>query len=91
MEERISQAEEDVIALQQKVKQLEGTTETLRNRIQEQEDRSRRSNLRLLGLPEKAEGPDVQFPGKLSPEGSGPHSHSSPRKLSGCTGSAKLT
>lgn len=58
-EERISQTEEDVTALQQKVKQLEGTTEILRNKIQEQEDRARRSNLRLVGLPEKTEGPDM--------------------------------
>lgn len=58
-EERISQREEDVTALQQKVKQLEGTTEILRNKIQEQEDRARRSNLRLVGLPEKTECPDI--------------------------------
>lgn len=35
-EERISQTEEDVTALQQKVKQQEGTAEILRNKIQEQ-------------------------------------------------------
>lgn len=58
-EERISQTEEDVTALQQKVQQLEGTTEILRNKIQEQEDRARRCNLRLVGLPEKTEGSDV--------------------------------
>lgn len=58
-EERISHAEEDVTTLQQKVKQLEGTTEMLRNKIQDQEDRARRSNLRLIGLPEKTEGPDM--------------------------------
>ena len=56
---RISHAEEDVTILQQKVKQLEGTTEMLRNKIQDQEDRARRSNLRLIGLPEKTEGPDM--------------------------------
>ena len=65
-EERILHVEEDVTALQQKVKQLEGTTEMLRNKIQDQEDRARRSNLRLIGLPEKTEGPDVQFSGKLA-------------------------
>ena len=58
-EKRISHAEEDVTILQQKVKQLEGTTEMLRNKIQDQEDRARRSNLRLIGLPEKTEGPDM--------------------------------
>lgn len=66
-EERISQTEEDVTALQQKVKQLEETTDTLRNKVQEQEDRARRSNLRLVGLPEKAEGIDMQFSRKLPP------------------------
>lgn len=58
-EKRISNAEDDVTILQQKVKQLEGTTEMLRNKIQDQEDRARRSNLRLVGLPEKTEGPDM--------------------------------
>lgn len=58
-EEGISQREEDVTALQEKVKQLEGTTEILRNKIQEQEDRARRSNLRQVGLPKKIEGPDM--------------------------------
>ena len=33
--------------------------ETLCDRITEQEDRSRRSNLRLVGLPEKSEGSDM--------------------------------
>lgn len=58
-EERISQTEEDVTALQHKVKQLEGVTSFLRNKVQDLEDRGRRSNLRLVGLPEKAEGSDT--------------------------------
>ncbi len=58
-EERISQAEEDVITLQQRVKQLEQTAKMLRNKVQDQEDRGRRSNLRLIGLPEKTEGSDM--------------------------------
>lgn len=58
-EERISQTEDDVSSLQGKVKILEKTVETLCDRITEQEDRSRRSNLRLVGLPEKAEGSDM--------------------------------
>lgn len=53
-EERISQAEEDMTTLQQKkVKQLEGTVETLRNKIQDQE------YLRVIGLPEKTKGSDM--------------------------------
>lgn len=58
-EERISQAEEDVSALQHKVKKLEETTEFLRNKVQDLEDRGRRSNLRLVGLPEKTEGSNM--------------------------------
>ena len=58
-EERISQTEDDVTILQGKVKKLEKTVETLCDRITEQEDRSRRSNLRLVGLPEKSEGSDL--------------------------------
>ena len=77
-EKRISHAEEDVTILQQKVKQLEGTTEMLRNKIQDQEDRARRSNLRLIGLPEKTEGPDVQFSGKLASQATGRHSDPHP-------------
>lgn len=58
-EERISQAEEDIIALQQKVIQLERTAKMLGNKVQDQEDKGRCSNLRLVGLPEKTEGPDM--------------------------------
>lgn len=58
-EERISQTEDDVTSLQGKVKILEKTVETLCDRITEQEDRRRRSNLRLVGLPEKSEGSDL--------------------------------
>lgn len=58
-EERISQAEEDVSALQHKVNKLEETTEVLRNKVQDLEDRGRRSNLRLIGLPEKNEGSNM--------------------------------
>lgn len=58
-EERISQTEDDVTSLQGKVKILMKTVETLCDKITEQEDRSRRSNLRLVGLPEKSEGSDM--------------------------------
>uniref|UniRef100_A0A0S7EWS1 LITD1 n=2 Tax=Poeciliopsis prolifica TaxID=188132 RepID=A0A0S7EWS1_9TELE len=58
-EARISQAEDDVISLQGRVKSLEKTVEVLSDRVAEQEDRSRRSNLRLVGLPEKSEGSDL--------------------------------
>lgn len=58
-EERISQMEEDVNTLRQKAKKLEQTVETLSNKIQDLEDRGRRSNFRMVGLPEKTEGSDV--------------------------------
>lgn len=58
-EERIAQTEDDVTSLQHKVKELEGITLSLRNKVQDLEDRGRRSNLRLVGLPEKTEGSDV--------------------------------
>ncbi len=58
-EDRISQTEEDVTRLWQKAKKLEQTVETLTNKIQDLEDRGRRSNLRMVGLPEKAEGSDT--------------------------------
>uniref|UniRef100_A0AAR2LGB0 Uncharacterized protein n=1 Tax=Pygocentrus nattereri TaxID=42514 RepID=A0AAR2LGB0_PYGNA len=57
-EDRISQTEDDVRSLQSKVNLLEKTVETLSDKITEQEDRSRRSNLRLVGLPEKTDGSD---------------------------------
>ncbi|KAI2645992.1 LINE-1 type transposase domain-containing 1 [Labeo rohita] len=58
-EDRISQTKEDITMLRQKAKKLEQTVETLTNKIQDLEDRGRRSNLRMVGLPERAEGSDA--------------------------------
>lgn len=58
-EGRISQTEDDVTTLQQKAKRLEETIEMLSNKVQDQEDRARRSNVRLVGLPENTEGTDM--------------------------------
>ena len=58
-EARVSQAEDDVTSLQNRVKSLEKTVEVLCDKVAEQEDRSRRCNLRLVGLPEKSEGSDL--------------------------------
>ncbi|KAG7522442.1 hypothetical protein JOB18_022344 [Solea senegalensis] len=52
VEESVSLVEDDAAALQQKVG-------LLTSKIQDQEDRARRPNLRLVGLPEKTEGPDM--------------------------------
>lgn len=58
-EERISHAEDDVTSLQGKVKQLEQTVAVMCDKLTSYEDRNRRSNLRLVGLPEKSEGKDM--------------------------------
>ncbi|CAM4663947.1 unnamed protein product [Leuciscus chuanchicus] len=58
-EERISRAEDDVASLQGKVQQLEQTVADLSSKITSYEDRNRRSNLRLVGLPEKSEDKDM--------------------------------
>lgn len=48
-EGQIPQAEDDVTSLQNKVKTLEKTVKVLYDRVTEHEDRSRHSNLRLVG------------------------------------------
>lgn len=53
-EVRISQAEDNVTSLQRRVKSLEKTVEVLCDRVAEQEDRSRRSNLKLVGPPKNS-------------------------------------
>lgn len=58
-EDRVSQAEDDVNTLQQKAKKMEQKIEALTNKIQDLEDRGCRSNLRLVGMPEKPEGSDM--------------------------------
>lgn len=51
VENRISQAEDIVACLQVTVKKLEKETETLCSKVDDLENRSRRSNLRLINLP----------------------------------------
>lgn len=58
-EVRISTAEDDVSELQAKVKSLEGRNKTLEEKVLDLEARSRRSNVRLVNLPEGAEASDV--------------------------------
>ncbi|KAM9447076.1 pikachurin [Clarias gariepinus] len=55
-EDRISQAEEDGTTLQQKAKNLEQTVDALTNKIQDLEDRGRRSNLRMVFYAEMRDG-----------------------------------
>ncbi|KAF0044835.1 hypothetical protein F2P81_003993 [Scophthalmus maximus] len=58
-EMRISTTEDSVITLQTKVQSLEGKNKDLEEKILDLEARSRHSNLRLLNLPEGAEGEDA--------------------------------
>lgn len=58
-EVRISSTEDDVTELQAKIKSLEGKNKTLEEKVLDLEAQSRRSNVRLVNLPEGAEGTDV--------------------------------
>ena len=58
-EMRISSTEDDVTELQVKIKSLEGKNKTLEEKVLDLEARSRRSNVRLVNLPEGAEGSDA--------------------------------
>ena len=55
-EQRISDAEDNVNELLTKVSTLENTVKTLTDKVDDLECRSRRNNVRLVGLPEKAGG-----------------------------------
>lgn len=57
-EQRISSAEDDVASVQSKVRALESKCKTLEDHVLDLEARSRRNNLRLVGLPEGVEGRD---------------------------------
>lgn len=58
-ETRISKAEDTVISLVAKVRSLENKNKGMADKIDDLEARSRRSNLRLVNLPEGAEGNDT--------------------------------
>ena len=58
-ETRISTTEDNVTTLQKKVKTLEGKNKYLEEKVVDLEARSRRSNVRLVNLPEGAEGEDT--------------------------------
>lgn len=66
---RISSAEDDVASLRTKLHTLEAKHKTLEDKVLDLEARSRRNNLRLVGLPEGAEGRDpCSFLEKWIPE-----------------------
>lgn len=58
-EQRILDAEDNVNELLTKDSTLENTVKTLIDKVDDLECRSRRNNVRLMGLPEKAEGQDA--------------------------------
>lgn len=58
-EERISGAEDEVTQLKTRVNTLESQVKLLLEKMDEMENRSRRNNVRIVGLPEKEEGRDA--------------------------------
>ncbi|KAL1278263.1 hypothetical protein QQF64_024936 [Cirrhinus molitorella] len=58
-EMRISTAEDQIQTLKETIEKLENKTKNLNNKVEDLEGRSRRNNLRVLGIPEKVEGNDT--------------------------------
>lgn len=58
-EARISAAEDSITTLEAKVRTLENNNKNLEDKVLDLETRSRQSNLRLVNLPEDAEGEDA--------------------------------
>lgn len=78
-EDRISTQEDNVSGLQTQNAALKTAIESLSLKVDDLENRSRRSNLRLVGLPEKNEGKDMcAFLEKLLPEILGPENFPGP-------------
>lgn len=78
-EERLGRAEDGVVRIEKTAEVLQRTVEKLTAKVDDLENRSRRSNLRLIGLPENAEGRDVcSFLEKWIPETLGKESFQSP-------------
>lgn len=57
LEERLSQAEDVLHQLQQEFKVMQTQLDTYKFKMDEMENRLRRHNMRVMGLPEKSEGP----------------------------------
>ncbi|KAJ4932381.1 hypothetical protein JOQ06_010804 [Pogonophryne albipinna] len=78
-EERLGAVEDDASALNNTTKQLRQLVESLEAKMEDLENRSRRSNVRLIGLPENAEGKDAcTFLEKWIPEILGAGSFAAP-------------
>lgn len=71
-EDRASTVEDNVVSLQANVSTLQSKNKSLEDKLMDLETRSRLNNLRLVNLPEGAEGPDVcAFLEKWIPEALG--------------------
>lgn len=78
-EERIGRAEDGVVSLDKTTTELKRIVEKLTAKVDDLENRDRRSNLRLVGLPEGAEGRDAcSFLEKWIPETLGKERFTSP-------------
>lgn len=78
-ESRISKAEDDISELTGREKSLQKKVQELTIKLDDLENRHRRSNLRLIGLPEKTEGGDaVAFLQAWLPEFFGPDTFPNP-------------
>ncbi len=78
-EQWISDTEDQVSGLQYTVDTLQQQVKTFGEKLEDQENRSRRNNVRIVGLPEGVEGSDVVgFIEKWLPEVLGPDKFSGP-------------
>lgn len=78
-EERISNVEDTVSTEKGKMEEVVKRLASLSHKLDDLENRSRRSNLRLVNLPEKVENPDaVAFLEKWLPEALGPATFPAP-------------
>lgn len=57
-EKRISDAEDEITSLKEEMENLRKTNKVLNNKVEDLEARSRRNNIRILGVPEKEEPSD---------------------------------
>jgi len=78
-EDRIGETEDNVMVLHNTVNGMEKVITALTEKVDDLENRDRRSNLRVIGLPENAEGRDVEsFLEKWIPEVLGPENFPTP-------------
>ncbi|KAJ4938134.1 hypothetical protein JOQ06_002760 [Pogonophryne albipinna] len=78
-EDRIGETEDNVTVLHNTVNGMEKVITALTEKVDYLENRDRRSNLRVIGLPENAEGRDVEsFLEKWIPEVLGPENFPTP-------------